>query len=210
MLFLRGIKIFILGYVLNFIRDFIPYMILARMEDNQNYVTQAWDYLFGIDILAFAGLALMFFAIVKKYKIKNKHLIVMWCVLSSVGLLLKNVSLESEILMPVFGVIWGTYENSWFPFLSWIFYPILGYIFAQALQRCNNKDKLYKEIFIVTLGLSIALWISTYVNKIDFGPFDLYQTSFRSYCQTRYINILQGGVKTVMVFTVHIVLFLGF
>lgn len=177
-LFVRGIIILILGYVLNFIRDFIPYMILGKVDNNTEFIEEAWDSLFGIDILIFAGLALMFFALVKKYKLKNQHLIVIWCISSLLGLLLKQISFNSEILNSIFGLIWGTDDYSWFPFLTWIFYPILGYLFAQVIIRCKDKDKLYKNIFIIALGLSAALWICAYTSQINFGQFDLYQEAY--------------------------------
>lgn len=177
-LFVRGIKIFVLGYVLNFIRDFIPYMILGKMDNDLESIEEAWNSLLGIDILMFAGLTLMFFALVKKYKVKNQYLIVIWCAFSSLGLLFKQINFDSEILNSIFGLIWGTDDYSWFPFTSWIFYPILGYLFAQVIIRCVDKDKLYKNIFIITAGLSSALWICAYTNRINFGQFDLYQNSY--------------------------------
>ncbi len=174
----RGVKLIVLGYVLNFVRDFIPYMILGKSENNLEYITEAWDSLFGIDILPFAGLALIFFAIVKRFEIKDRFLIVLWSIFASLGLLLKGVSFDSEVLNSIFGLIWGTDDYSWFPFLNWIFYPILGYLFAKLLIRCKDKNEFYKNILLITGPLCAALWICTYVNKIDFGAFDLYQTNY--------------------------------
>ena len=174
----RGVKLIVLGYVLNFVRDFIPYMILGKGENNPEYITEAWASLFGIDILPFAGLALIFFSIVKKFEIKDRFLIVLWSIFASLGLLLKGVSFDSEVLNSIFGLIWGTDEYSWFPFLNWIFYTILGYLFAKLLIRCKDKNEFYKNILLITGPLCAALWICTYVNKIDFGAFDLYQTNY--------------------------------
>lgn len=188
--FTRGCKLFVLAYALNFVRDFIPYMIIGKMDNDPASITEAWDSLFGIDILAFAALAFMFFAIVKKYKIKDNYLIILWAVFSSLGLLLSRLTVENEVFNSIFGLIWGTDDYSWFPFLNWIFYPIIGYIFANKLIRCTDKDKLYKELFIVTTPLSIALWLCTYIKRIDFGLFDLFQTNY--YHHDIIGNIIMG------------------
>ena len=118
--FTRGCKLFVLAYALNFVRDFIPYMIIGKMDNDPASITEAWDSLFGIDILAFAALAFMFFAIVKKYKIKDNYLIILWAVFSSLGLLLSRLTVENEVFNSIFGLIWGTDDYSWFPFLNWI------------------------------------------------------------------------------------------
>ena len=54
----------------------------------------------------------------------------------------------------------------------------------------NDKDKLYKELFIVTTPLSIALWLCTYIKRIDFGLFDLFQTNY--YHHDIIGNIIMG------------------
>lgn len=190
LVFTRGCKLLVLAYVLNFFRDFIPYMIIGKVENDPSSVAEAWDSLFGIDILAFAGLAFIFFAFVKKHDLKDRALIALWGMFSSLGLLLSSITVENEVFNAVFGLIWGTNENSWFPFSSWIFYPILGYMFAERLTRCKDKDKLYKELFILTTPMVSALWICAYVKKIDFGIFDLFQTNY--YHHDIIGNIIMG------------------
>jgi len=41
----RGCIIFLSAYALNFIRDFIPYSILAFLQDDPSYKIEAWDSL---------------------------------------------------------------------------------------------------------------------------------------------------------------------
>lgn len=77
------------------------------------------------------------------------------------------------------GLFWGTNDYIWFPFLTWITYPILGYFFGKLLIRCKDKDKFYKGILLVTVPLSIALWIYSYKNNVRFGAFgELYQYDY--------------------------------
>ncbi|WP_051540129.1 acyltransferase family protein [Clostridium ihumii] len=178
-LFKRGIWLFLLGYILNFIRDFIPYTILAKVSGDMSYIQTGWTLWWGNDILPFAGIAFMFFAVIKKLNVKNITLFMLWCVFATLNMFLRGISFENGFVNGFFRLIWGTDTYAWFPFLSWITFPILGYFFAQLLIRCTNKDLFYKNIFMVTAPLSIPLWIYSYINNVKFGAFgELYQTEY--------------------------------
>lgn len=178
-LFYRGISIFILGYALNFFRDFIPYSILAFTESDPSYTTEAYSSLLGIDILQFSGLAFLFFAFIKKFNIKTKHLPLFYIVFATINLLVKNFSTDNFLIDAVLGLIWGTNDYSWFPFLSWIGFVIAGYIFGEFLIKCTNTDYFYKQCLMYSTFTTIALWIYAYINKVSFGAFgELYQNTY--------------------------------
>lgn len=176
------------GYVLNIFREVIPYMLLAEKSGDMAYRIEAWAYLWGRDILAFSGLTFLFFGIIKKFNIKDMYIFVIWCSLSTVNLIVRSISFESEVANAVFGLLWGTNEYSWFPFLTWIFYPILGYFFAKLLIRCKDKEMLYSKLLIGAGTLSIPLWVYAYINNVHFGAFgELYQ-------ETYYHHDLMGNI----------------
>lgn len=178
-LFERGINLFLLGYILNFIRDFLPYYILFKMNNDISYIRDGWELLWGIDILQFSGLVFIFFSLVKKFKLKNVTLYLILCGFVTLNILIKNIYFESAFLNRLMGLVWGTDEFSWFPFLTWIAFPILGYYFGQLLIRCNDKNKFYKKIFFISGSISIPLWIYSYINDVKFGAFGaLYQTEY--------------------------------
>lgn len=175
----RGIILLIGGYIFNIFREGIPYMLLAKRTGDITYIVEAKAYLVGIDILAFAGLTFLFFGLIKKFNIKDKYIPVIWCGFASLNLMLRGISFENNTLNAVGGLFWGTFENSWFPFLTWIFYPILGYFFALLLIRCKDKDVFYKWILVSMGILTSVLWLYAYINDVRFGAFgELYQTEY--------------------------------
>lgn len=175
----RGVKLVALGYIFNIFRDVIPYMLLAQTSGDMAYRTEAWECLWGIDILAFAGLTFVFFGIIKKFNIKDMYIFVIWCSLSTLNLVVRSISFESEVANSVFGLLWGTDEYSWFPFLPWISYPILGYFFGKLLIRCQDKEALYSRLLVGAGTLSIPLWVYAYINDVQFGAFgELYQEAY--------------------------------
>ncbi len=175
----RGIKLIMAGYFLSFMTDIVPGFILYKRENDFGYMEEAICYIRGIDILHFAGLTFLFFSIVRKYKLSKKALAVIWCIFASLHMCLKGISFSSEFANAFFGLFWGTNEYSWFPFLNWITYPIVGYIFGDYLVRCTDKQLFYKKIMFYSFWVSIPLWIYSYVNDVQFGAFgELWQETY--------------------------------
>ena len=201
----RGIFMIILAYVLNFFRDFIPFSLLAIKASDPSYNVDAVTNLFGIDILPFAGLSFIFFSIIKKFKIQISKLPLIYLILATLNLFLRNKSTGSYATDAFFGLFWGTNDFSWFPFLSWIFYPILGYIFAHILIHTKNKRALYKTCGIYSFIALIPLTIYAYINNVHFGAFgELYQETY--YHHDIIGNIIMG---TFTIFWLSLIFFIS-
>lgn len=178
-LFRRGVSLLAMGYMLSVFSDVIPGAILAHKFNDMSYLTEGIEYLGGFDILHFSGLAFIFFAFVKRFNICNKKLFVIWCGLATLNMFIRGNPVENETLNIICRGLWGTDDFSWFPFLSWIIFPIVGYYFGQLLIRCTDKKTLYKNLFIITAPLSVPLWIYSYINNVRFGAFgNLWQTEY--------------------------------
>ena len=67
------------------------------------------------------------------------------------------VSTGNMYLDAIFGLIWGTQGNTYFPILNWMIFPCFGVLFGELLQHCNDKERLYKNIFINKNKKSINL-----------------------------------------------------
>lgn len=127
----RGLFLFVGAYILNF----IPYSILAILEDDASYKIEAWRSLFGIDILQFSGLTMIFFGLIKKFNIKDKFLPIIWVGFATLNIFLRGTSTDNEVLDSILGLFGGTTDYSWFPFLTWITFPIAGYFFGKLLIK---------------------------------------------------------------------------
>lgn len=178
-LFKRGCTLFSLGYVLNFFRESIPYMILAFREQDITYIEEAWHCLWGVDILPFAGLTFIFFACVKKFKLNHYWLVACWCLFTELHILVRGTLVNHELLNYFCRLFWAVDDYSWFPFLNWISFPILGYLFGQLLIRCRDKKQFYSILLVGNGALSLPLWSYAYLNNIRFGAFgELYQYDY--------------------------------
>ena len=74
-------------------------------------------------------------------------------------------------LAAIAGLLWGTSELSSFPFLTWIFYPIAGYLFGEYLIKQDTTGK--KRLFIITTLTSAAIFFAAiflcWYFEIDYG-----------------------------------------
>lgn len=175
----RGIKIFVLSYILNFIRDTVPLYIQYRMDGDRDVYEESLYSLVGVDILQFAGLAFLFLALIKKLQMNYKMLFVVWCVLATGNMLLSGISFTNPAANIIFGLIWETYDYSWFPCLPWITYPMVGYVFGGYLIRCKDKKVFYRNICVVCGALSVPLWLYSYIHNVRFGAFgNLWQDEY--------------------------------
>ena len=171
-LFSRGVTLFILGFVMDIFRDFLPQLWLYQITGNIDDLILGIDWLLGIDILHFAGLTFMFFAAAVKLNFKYKHYFLAAIVFAGINLLVSNIHPQSYALRIIFGMIWGTNEFTWFPFLTWIAFPIFGYLFGQFLIRCTNKRQFYKTVLLCSFSVFSLFFVYSLLRGVDFGELD--------------------------------------
>ena len=157
----RGILLFVLGYVLNAARCGILETVLAftTKPDLKTYLTTSY---FLDDILQFAGMALLFFGLLKKLHFSDLALFITAFAMSTVGSFFRFLDLGSQELNMFLGVLIGTVDpvnpNAFapFPLSNWFIIVVLGYLYAKALRRCTNIKKYYAISFPVSAVLLVA------------------------------------------------------
>ena len=147
--FMRGLWIFILGYLLNICRFVIPYSIgYAITGEYTTYIEPLIYKALGNDILTFGGIAMMVMALFVKLKLKNITMLIIAVIMCAFGTLLNGVDVGSPIGNIFLGYIIGTEDAagmvlSYFPVFNWLMFPVCGYIFGLMLKRVKNKNLFY-------------------------------------------------------------------
>ncbi|PXY01200.1 hypothetical protein DF185_11180 [Marinifilum breve] len=154
--FKRGLYILLAGYVLNFFRESLPELIDYFTLGTKESLEAAIEGFIDVDILQFAGLAMIFFALYTWMSLKWYMVLYFALIFASMNYSLQSIQTEDYLWSAITGLFWGSSEYSEFPFLSWIFYPITGYVFAQLLIRCTDKKTFYKWLFLVSLLATVA------------------------------------------------------
>ncbi len=154
----RGVGIFSLGMLLNLALNFN--LILSVYQ--KKIQADIWPYIFGVDILQFAGLSLIIIALLKNTF--QKHLSIMFgMILLSVflGKLLLQYIPENNTLLYVSSYFYGSTYWSYFPLFPWIAYPLSGIAFYQLQQSMDLNFLKLPKIRIIAGSITLLLLIIT-------------------------------------------------
>ncbi|WP_340111529.1 acyltransferase family protein [Maribellus mangrovi] len=159
----RGIKIFVLGFLLNIGLNF--HLLLKIKYADWPY--NSWEYIFGVDILYLAGLSIIILAVIKRLP-KKLQLPVSFGLLAAVLLLTGTMNIwltfpERNYITPFIG---GTYSWSYFPLFPWLAYPLAGYFFFFA-QNGIQQFISGKKVFTSSAFLLIV-FLLMYFSKMGF------------------------------------------
>jgi len=146
----RGLITLLYAHLLNFFRETI-FIIIGEIIGKPYTFNSAYESFMMVDIMGFAAMAFLILALFKKLKLSSVQQFMIGLLLTGLGEVLAWKSTGNLYLDSIFGYIWGTYENTYFPLLNWIIFPVTGVMFGEVLQHCNNKTKLYKHIFLIGL-----------------------------------------------------------
>ena len=174
--FLRGVKIFGVGYALNICRFLIPYSIgYAITGDYEVYIEQLLYKVLGNDILTFAGLAMMLMALFIKLKLSNIVMLIIATVMCGLGTFLNGVDVGSPIGNIFLGYIIGTEDaagmvHSYFPIFNWLIFPIFGYAFGAVLKHVKDKKLFYLTFSLPAIIIAIVYFtLGIYFERGMFG-----------------------------------------
>lgn len=164
----RGVKIYLLGYVLNFLRygmyNLVEGVITGEFRSD---ILQA---LFGMDILQFAGLALLFTGVLKKLKLREIHMLAIAGGLSVISAFIPNIDTGAYAANWFIGHFVSTPSDACgFPFFNWYIFVTAGMFFASILRRTDDPDRIYKRLLIVSCCVMVVYITLTFC----FGMFFL-------------------------------------
>ena len=154
----RGALLYLLGYALNFCRYGV--WALADGLISGVFEQETLEALFGPDILQFAGLALLFTALLKKLKLRPLHMLAVGAALSAAASAIPFVDAGSFPLNWLLGhFIYTTHDASCFVFCSWYVFVAAGIAFGTLLRKTEDRDRLYKKLFVCSAPAA-ALYIA--------------------------------------------------
>ncbi|WP_339011766.1 heparan-alpha-glucosaminide N-acetyltransferase domain-containing protein [Lactococcus garvieae] len=186
----RGVQVLCAGYILNFFRSVLPVYInhLQGYTEYTSIFELFYDNFFYVDILQFAGLAMLFLALVLKFKLSHLNIICITLVFMGLNLILlpHMPRIENIWSTPLLSLVIGGAETSYFPFLTWIVYPVSGYIFGSYLIQATDKRQFYAQLFKVTGPVLLLYLVGILMMNFPTG----YENEALYYQHTALINII--------------------
>jgi uncharacterized membrane protein len=164
-LIVRGVKIFALGMLLNLALNFnLIYTVWRGLLQ-----IDILPFVFGVDILQFAGLSLIVIGLLKKVLEQQLTMTVMVIVASVLlGQYLAAYIPENNSLKYVTAFFYGSAQWSYFPLFPWLAYPLTGMVLYQLQQRyqiditlitkTNRTLAIGALLFVIlTIGYAISI-----------------------------------------------------
>ncbi len=153
----RGIRLYVLGFILNFFRYGV-YALIDGLIEGQ-FVEETVYALVVQDILHFAGLALIATGLFKRLRLSAVHVFVIGVIFSALGGALAFVYQGSPAANYLIGhFVTTTEQDSCFAFFNWYFFVAAGLLFGTILRRTEDTDGLYRKMFRIS-GPVMILYI---------------------------------------------------
>lgn len=169
----RGIKIFFLGYILNFFRYGIYELIEGVISGK--FEPRMLEALFGPDIFHFAGLAMILTGVLKKLRLNEVHILFIGILMSVAGSFLVLIDTGNYVENLLLGhVITTTEDTSCFALLNWYIFVAFGMMFGVIIRRVKNTEAFYKRLLAIS-GIVSAIYIAL---TFQLGIFFLTKQSF--------------------------------
>ncbi len=172
-LFKRSWVILAAALGLALLTNSISLFIQSQLYQNPELFDGAINWLFSCDILNFAFLTFLFFALVRKLKLPNIAVIAIPVILLIISFFIPKMLFPgNSIATDLIGwFVFQESEYSFFPFMQWLIFPAAGYVFAQYLQKTENRDKFYGKVMLigaVSFGIITAVSILCGVDIVTF------------------------------------------
>lgn len=143
----RGVTLLCVEMVFNLIRYMLPACIGFAISE---YKSDVMDYavfgLFNSDILAFAGLAFIVMAGLKKLRMSSRGVILTAFVMWLAGILFThfvapwtNEHCSAQVTNILGSLVWINSDSN-FPLVNWMIYPAIGYFFMDNLRKTSTDE----------------------------------------------------------------------
>jgi uncharacterized membrane protein len=138
----RGALLLLLGYTLNLVRGTIPIGLglhIGRLTPEAIQPFTPVNLLLAVDILIFAGLACIVLALVVRWVRRPVWWLVIAAAVILASPLLWGVQTGIGVIDHLIEPLWGSAENTSFPLLPWLFYPLCGMAYGQLLVKLEGS-----------------------------------------------------------------------
>lgn len=173
----RGLKLWIMGYALNFFRQTLLMMIADALGVDTGF--SLIGGLLNVDILPFAGMAFITIGIMKKLKVPTWGMFGIAVIFQAAGIWATKIHIESVAIATLVGLILPGGDHVAFPMTLWLIYPVLGMLLGEQFRNREDRAQIYKRLMIASAVLFVALSAALVYNGYDLRMiYTLYQSSY--------------------------------
>ena len=168
----RGIVLLTMGQCVNLARDGLPNLIAWWITREKIFISRVLLFL-QTEVLIFAGLSFLFFALLKKMNLSDNFILIMSIIMNNSAFLLYKImkSPDSYLISQLLGFfIYTSNTETIFPFFSYFVYVAFGNWLGGIYQRISNRDAFYNRILIFCLPIIVIYYYFRANYKFPFVP----------------------------------------
>lgn len=149
---MRGLILIGIFYLSNSARFLFPYLIGYSISgDREHFIDPLLYRWLGNDVLLFAGISIVVIAIMRALGMTSRSMLITASAMSVASTLIGDVDTNSALGNIFLGYLVGTddktgYVISDFPLLTWLIFPVCGYVFGQVLIRAADKEGFFTRV----------------------------------------------------------------
>lgn len=215
----RGVILFLGGILLNIGLNFF---YLVKYFQNQIIGENPLEYIFGVDILPFAGLSIIIIGLLKEIFYDRYYFyLITGLLVAFLSDYLPTLNEDSApLLRYILSFVYGCSDWSYFPLFPWLFYPLVGFTFKLMSEKFSIKYSLpailisliilallsvrsFEQVIVLQdyyhHGISLAIWnVAFFV--VWFFILDKLENYLSKNPVVIYIKWIGKNVTTIYVF----------
>ena len=155
----RGAFLLLAGYILNFLRTTPLALSFFLRGLFMEHLEQITTLLLAGDIFQFAGLALIFFGILRHIKLRDISILILSIIFSLCATMIPTLRAQGLMVSEAAGLVIlfavGKFPAGSFPLATWFIFVAFGYWFGNKLRNIKNLDRFYLTIAFPCLVICI-------------------------------------------------------
>ena len=173
----RGVKLLIMGYVLNFFRQTLPMLIASMMGIDTGF--SLIGGLLNVDILPFAGMTFITIGLLKKLRVPTKGILVISVLLQAAGIWATKLKIASVGLATFVGLLLPSGDHVAFPMTLWLIYPVSGMLFGEVIKSAKDRSSLYRKLLLISSVFFVSYTVAMIFIGYDIRLFySIYELSY--------------------------------
>ena len=142
----RGISMILLGFVVNIGEFFLPHYLAGKLLGEWNiFPTAGGLLLFCVDILAFAGMAMILIGVLKKAGLSAWQIVFTAVGMSVIGSFLRFHDFGGAVPNLIAGYFIGSAGGfTAFPLFNWFIFPAAGILLGEFYIRSDDPEAMLR------------------------------------------------------------------
>lgn len=173
----RCFTLFAVGIFINLFTQYLRAVLCPR---EFGPLTDVFPYILATDIYFFAALANLYFAVMKKLESKNTLRIVISVLLVGICFCVNSLvppesfTTGSNWADTILGLLIRVNDRSYFPFISWIVFPVIGFGAASFLKKYGMKKFMITAAVTGAVALAVSLVSGQVLDITSWGYYGLH------------------------------------